>query len=301
MPLIDLAAMTSADGRVQAGLVGRNILASRSPWLHEQEALAQDIPLDYTLFDFSARGWAHVDVLRLLYAAQMAGFAGLNITHPFKQLVLAYLDELAPSAAKVGAVNTVRFQAGRRIGHNTDVTGFAQSVERGLPGQSLESVIQFGAGGGGAATAHALLGLGVRHLTLVDTANARRDQLAAQLHTQYPGADIQSKQDAPASFEGIDGVVNATPVGMASYPGTPFRTDLLSARQWVADIVYFPLETQLLQDARKLGCATLEGRGMAVFQAADAFDIFTGRLANRERMLASFDVFDGCPPLAGAA
>jgi shikimate dehydrogenase len=257
--------------------------------------------LDYTLFDFSARGWADEDVARLMDAAQMAGFAGLNITHPFKQLVLAYLDELAPSAAKVGAVNTVRFQAGRRIGHNTDVTGFAQSVERGLPGQSLESVIQFGAGGGGAATAHALLNLGVRRLILVDAAAGRRDQLAAQLHAQYPDADILPKSEAPASFAGIDGVVNATPVGMASYPGTPFRTDLLSERQWVADIVYFPLETQLLQEARKLGCATLEGRGMAVFQAADAFDIFTGRPANRERMLASFDVFDGCPPLAGAA
>jgi shikimate dehydrogenase len=286
---VENAMIGNLGGKLLVGLVGRNILASRSPWLHEQEGVAQGLHLTYTLFDFEARGWTRDELPRLLDAAQLIGFSGLNITHPFKQDVIAFLDALAPSAEKVGAVNTVRFENGRRIGHNTDVTGFAESVRRGLPAAKLDRVVQFGAGGGGSATAHALLGLGAGELILVDADAERRARLAAQLAQAYPAARIMDVSDGQAHVAAADGVVNATPVGMASYPGTPFDTAALAAAQWVADIVYFPLETQLLRDARQRGCRTLPGSGMAVFQAAGAFDIFTGRMADRDRMVASFD------------
>lgn len=301
MSQLNLAIEEKGKGQLFAGLVGRNILASRSPWLHQEEARAQGIDLTYHLFDFTARGWSDADLPRLLDSAQAAGFSGLNITHPFKQAVLGHLDSLSPAAVKVGAVNSVQFIDRQRIGHNTDVTGFAQSVQRGLSGQALSTLVQFGAGGGGSATAHALLELGAQDFTLVDADSVRRTALAAHLADHYPHAIIRTRDTAPSSFDGVDGIVNATPVGMASYPGTPFDTHLLSSAQWVADIVYFPLETQLLKAARALGCATLAGSGMAVFQAADAFDIFTGLTAKRERMVASFDRFDCRPPLAGAA
>lgn len=283
--------MEKFGGKLLTGLVGQNILASRSPWLHEQEAAAQGCDLTYVLFDFMARGWTKADLPRLLDAAQLIGFSGLNVTHPFKQDVIPLLDDLAPSAQKVGAVNTVRFVDGRRVGHNTDVTGFGESVRRGLPNALLNRVVQFGAGGGGSATSHALLDLGAKELVLVDADSARRDKLACQLAAEFPSAAITQTDDGNAFIAAADGIVNATPVGMAAYPGTPFDTNLLAASQWVADIVYFPLETQLLRDAKSRGCATLAGSGMAVFQAADAFDIFTGRTADRARMLDSFDAF----------
>lgn len=278
-------------GTLLTGLVGRNILASGSPWLHESEARAQGLSLTYVLFDFAARGWSAPDLPKLLDAAQFLGFSGLNVTHPFKQDVIPFLDELAPSARKVGAVNTVHFSKGRRIGHNTDVTGFAENVRRGLPGVPLGCVVQFGAGGGGSATAHALLDLGATELVLVDANAERRAQLARQLAAEFPAAQIVETADGASHVKKADGIVNATPVGMAAYPGTPFDTSLLSSAQWVADIVYFPLQTQLLKDAQAQGCATLAGSGMAVFQAADAFDIFTGHTADRTRMLESFEAF----------
>lgn len=287
----DEAQYDKLGGKLLTGLVGQNILASRSPWLHEQEAAALGLHLTYVLFDFLARGWTSADLPRLLDAAQTIGFSGLNITHPFKQDIIPLLDELAPSARKVGAVNTVQFVGGRRIGHNTDVTGFGESVKRGFPGAKLEKVVQFGAGGGGSATAHALLELGTQELVLVDADTERRNKLAAQLAEEFPSAVLTQTGDGNAVVSTADGIVNATPVGMAAYPGAPFDTTLLAPSQWVADIVYFPLNTQLLTDARLRGCATLPGSGMAVFQAADAFDIFTGRTADRGRMLKSFDAF----------
>jgi shikimate dehydrogenase len=287
----DPALIEKLGGKLLTGLVGQNILASRSPWLHEQEAAALGLQLTYVLFDFASRNWVSADLPRLIDAVQTVGFSGVNVTHPFKQHVIPLLDELAPSAQKVGAVNTVHFVGNKRIGHNTDVTGFGHSLQRGLPGAKLDRIVQFGAGGGGSATAHALLGLGAKELVLVDADASRRGRLADQLAEEFPLAAITQTDDGNAVISAADGIVNATPVGMVAYPGTPFDTSLLTSAHWVADIVYFPLETQLLCEARSRGCATLAGSGMAVFQAADAFDIFTGRTADRLRMLKSFDAF----------
>lgn len=292
MPVIKQARPLEAGvDTIRTGLLGREILASRSPWIHQHEAEAQGFALSYDLFDFAAKGWGNDLLGPQLDRLRADGFAGVNITHPFKQAVLPMLDELAASAANVGAVNTVRFADGKSIGHNTDITGFAESFRRGLEGASLNRVVQFGAGGGGSATANALLSLGVRELTIVDADDTRRDQLAARLKAGYPDAAIVALAMDEASTLGIDGVVNATPMGMAAHPGMALDPDWLHGELWVADIVYFPLETALLKQARARGCRVLDGRGMAVFQAADAFEIFTGARADRDRMLASFDDF----------
>lgn len=280
---------------IRTGLVGREILASRSPWIHEQEARAQGLPLRYELFDFTARAMADAALGDLLNALQQQGFAGVNVTHPFKQQVVPLLDGLAPAAASVGAVNTVRLLDGRKIGHNTDVTGFAESVRTGLAGASLAHVVQFGAGGAGSATATALLTLGTQRLTLVDSDEARRQALAERLLAAFPLAEVRTCAVADASLSDAQGVVNATPVGMAAHPGTPFDVAALHDGLWVADIVYFPLETALLREAKARGLRVLDGKGMAVFQAADAFDIFTGAHADRARMLTSFDEFGASP------
>ena len=274
--------------RFLAGLLGRDILASGSPALHESEAKAQGAQLSYLLFDFAQRGWAEQHLPKTLDAAATLGFSGLNVTHPFKQSIMPYLDELSPGAEQVGAVNTVSFAGGRMSGFNTDVTGFEESVRRGLPGASLDHVIQFGAGGGGAATAHALLGLGARRLTLFDTDEARAQALAADLRRLFADAPIEVGVDIETAAGTASGLVNATPIGMDNYPGSAVPFELLQPRMWVADIVYFPLETLLLREARLRGCRTLDGTGMVVFQAASAFEIFTDLQADRARMLKSF-------------
>jgi shikimate dehydrogenase len=274
--------------RILTGLIGRHIGPSRSPWLHEREAQAQGLDLIYALLDFAAMGCDESALCSRIEAAAMEGYVGLNVTHPYKHAVIACLDELAPSASTVGAVNTVKLAGGKRVGHNTDVTGFADSMREGLRGASLERVLQLGAGGGGAATAHALLELGARKVLVCDRDPARSAALVRSLQRLAGSSCAQAVGAAEDFIADVDGVVNATPMGMAADPRAPFDTALLSARQWVADIVYFPLETALLRAARARGCRSLDGSGMAVYQAAAAFEIFTGRTADRARMRRSF-------------
>ena len=278
---------------VQVGLVGREILASRSPWLHEREAHAQELLLRYELVDFTARGLADADLARVLAELGASGFAGINVTYPFKQAVIPLLTRLSPEVEQIGAVNTVLFRGEERIGFNTDVTGFAEAVRLGLTGARLAAVVQLGAGGGGSATAFALLQLGTSRLTLVDTDASRAAALSARLARAFPGREILlgAAADLVAIVRTCDGIVNATPLGMAKSPGTALPPRLLEPRHWVADIVYFPLETELLRAAAAKGCRVLDGSAMAVGQAAAAFEIFTARRADWSRMLEAFHAF----------
>jgi shikimate dehydrogenase len=277
--------------RILVGLIGRGILASRSPRMHECEADSQGLRLVYALFDFAELGLVQADLPRMLAAAELAGFSGVNVTHPFKQAVLAHLDELAPAAQRVGAVNTVAFRGGRRIGYNTDVSGFMRGFERALPSAALDSVVQIGAGGAGAATAHALLEMGVGRLAIHDIDTRRADALVANLAKHFDAARLAVCADPLAAIASADGVVHATPVGMAEHPGTAVPEDALHSALWVADIVYFPLETALLSAARRVGCRVMDGGGMAVYQAVGAFELFTGRAASAERMGQTFRSF----------
>ncbi len=273
---------------IRSGLLGRSILSSRSPWLHEQEARAQGVDLDYTLFDFTDRGLDDAELPAMLARLSDEGFAGVNVTYPFKQMVIPLLDDLSDTAAAVGAVNTVALRDGRMVGHNTDLTGFRDNLRFTLPDATLDRVLQLGAGGAGAAVANALLSLGVGRLDLYDIDAERASLLAGQLAGRYPGQDITVRAPGDCNADTVDGIVNTTPIGMASKPGTPINPAQLRTRQWVADIVYFPLDTALLQAARARGCATLDGSGMVVRQAAMAFEIITGLKADPQRMLRSF-------------
>jgi len=268
--------------RHQVGLIGAGIAGSLSPALHEREAAEQGMEYAYRLLDIGEREPVPADLGGLLEQARSAGFGGLNITHPCKQDVVPHLDELSPDAAALQAVNTVVFEAERVVGHNTDTTGFAESFERGLEDASLDHVVLLGAGGAGTAVGHAALRLGARRLTVVDIDRERAVSCALQL---------DSDRAVPGSLDDLadaDGLIHATPVGMDGHPGLPLDEDLLHPGLWVAEVVYRPLETQLLRHARALGCRTLDGGGMAVFQAAGSFELFTGVRPDRERMLRHF-------------
>jgi shikimate dehydrogenase len=282
---------------VVVGLIGSGIGPSLSPALHEAEADALGLRYVYRRLDIDALGLAPEQVGELVAAAGLAGFDGLNITHPCKQLVLPHLDELSPDAAALGAVNTVVFTDGRAVGHNTDWSGFARNVDRGLPDAATDRVVLLGAGGAGAAVAHALLTLGTGRLTVLDVDAARAHELAGSLVGRFgagraEGGDLTGLADAVAS---ADGLVHATPTGMAAHPGSPVPADLLRPQLWVADVVYRPLETELVRTARERGCRVLDGGGMAVFQAVDSFRLFTGVEPDAARMTASFAALVDAP------
>jgi shikimate dehydrogenase len=271
-----------------AGLVGSGIGASRTPRLHEREGAEQGLRYVYRLIDLDVLGLGSESLPDILTAAQRFGFSGLNVTHPCKQTVMPFLDELSVEAAALGAVNTVVLKDGRRIGHNTDRSGFETSFARELPDVRRTHVVQLGAGGGGAAVAYALLSLGVDKLSIIDTQQQRAEVLAVAMDKRFGPSRAIANPDLASAMAAADGVVNATPQGMARYPGSPLPATLLRPELWVADIVYFPLETELLREARALGCRTMSGGGMAVFQAADAFRLFTGQEPDCERMLRHF-------------
>ncbi len=202
--------------------------------------------------------------------------------------MIPLLDELSPDAQALGAVNTVVLRDGRRRGENTDWWGFAEAFRRNMADAALDRVVQLGAGGAGAAVAHALSRLGVRQLTIQDVDAGRAAALAGNLNARFGEGRAVACTDLASAMAAADGLVHCTPTGTAAHPGLPLPQALLRPALWVAEIVYFPLETALLRAARALGCRTLDGGGMAVFQAVEAFRLFTGLNPDAERMMLHF-------------
>jgi shikimate dehydrogenase len=288
--------------RVLLGLVGAGIGASLSPALHEREAGRLGLRCLYRTIDLAELGLGPDAVGDVIAAARLTGFAGVNVTHPCKQTVIEHLDAVAPEAAALGAVNTVVFAGDRAVGHNTDATGFAEGFARGLPDAELRRVVLLGAGGAGAAVGHAALALGADRLTVVDLDGARAAALARSLGRRFGDERVRSGEpDAlPDLLADADGLIHATPTGMAGRPGMPLPADLLHPGLWIADIVYRPLDTELLMHARDAGCRTLDGGRMVVLQAAASFALFTGVEPDRERMLRHFGRLVDRPAAAGA-
>jgi len=279
-----------SDGRraFLIGLVGRGIQLSRTPAMHEAEGRSHGMAYIYRLIDADLMGQAELS--EMLDYADHFGFDGLNVTFPYKQAILPLLDELSDSAAALESVNTVVLRNGKRFGHNTDMWGFAESFRRGLADVSRDQVLLIGAGGAGSAVGHALLESGVGRLLILDKDASRAAILATRLSARFGGG--RASVATEAAVAAADGIVNATPVGMAKLPGTPIDPTALRPHQWVADIIYFPLETELLAAARRRGCRTLSGEGMAIYQAARAFQLFTGVAPDVERMRSAFAAHD---------
>jgi shikimate dehydrogenase len=157
-----------------------------------------------------------------------------------------------------------------------------------LPGKQNCTVLLLGAGGAGRAVARALLNLGVPEVLIFDTDARRARDLVSLINHGVPAGSAAIVENLEAAVGRCEGIVNASPVGMAKYPGLPLPESALTARHWVADIVYFPERTELVKLAEALGCPTLRGTGMAVFQAAKSFELFSGLSPDKERMMRSY-------------
>ncbi|MCK3770687.1 shikimate dehydrogenase [Microbacterium aerolatum] len=291
MTVTDLDTTVSARRpAVLIGLIGEGVTPSLSPPMHELEGARHGMHYVYRTIDLAPAEGTPEYLEALLRAARRLGFNGLNITHPVKQAVVPLLDDLSDSARAVGAVNTVVFTDAGTIGHNTDVTGFDAALRDAFGVEPLERVVLLGTGGAGSAVATALAQRPVTDLVLIDQVPERASALAAQVNA-LDAASVRAADlgDLPGVLAGADLVVNATPIGMAAHPGTPFDVALLPDGIRVADIVYRPADTALLQAARARGIRTMSGLGMAMHQAADAFEIFTGERADRTAMLADLN------------
>jgi len=265
--------------------------------MHESEAEYQGVPLIYKLIDLKALSLSLEALGDLVAWAEDSGFAGLNITHPCKQTATAFVDTLSEDAAAVGAINTIVFENGRRIGQNTDCFGFAQSFQEDMVGVAPGKVVLLGAGGAGSAVGHALMRCGVKSLAIHDIDRARTERLAGQLVRRFGPGTARAVSDVSEALSVCDGLVNATPIGTDDHPGIPVDPALLRPELWVADIIYFKSETELLSCARQIGCRTMSGKGMAVYQAARAFELFTGRKPDVARMRSCFDAAGAVRPI----
>jgi shikimate dehydrogenase len=273
----------AASKKLLTGLIGAPIAHSASPAMHERAAEALGLRGHYQLIEVAGADAAGLAMM--LEGVRRLGFAGVNVTFPYKEAVVPLLDELAPTAAAMGAVNTVVVRDNRLIGHNTDTTGFARAVAP-LLAPSGNAVAVIGTGGVGKAIAFALASLEVSDIRIFDSDRARAEKLAALLARQGGARVAASVEDA---LEGATGLVNGTPVGMLPDRGIPVEATLLHQGLWVADAVYSPLITPLLAAAQAKGARIMTGRELAIYQAADAFELFTGLAPSTEVMGEAFD------------
>jgi shikimate dehydrogenase len=273
----------AAPKKLLTGLIGAPIAHSASPAMHERAAEALGLRGHYQLIEVA--GADATGLSTMLEGVRRLGFAGVNVTFPYKEAVVPLLDELAPGAAAMGAVNTVVVKDGRLIGHNTDTTGFARAVKP-LLAPSGNAVAVIGTGGVGKAIAFALASQKVADIRIFDSEPERAEKLAALLATHGGARVAASVEDA---LEGATGLVNGTPVGMLPNRGTPVPAALLHDKMWVADAVYSPLITPLLAAAQAKGAQIMTGRELAIYQAADAFELFTGLAPSTEVMGEAFD------------
>jgi len=271
------------------GLIGRNIQGSLSPALFADAFAGAGIDGFYHLMDADRLPGRQLP--QLLDAIKVAGFAGANITYPFKQDIIPLLDAVDPEAAQVGAVNTIAIAASAHTtGYNFDRRGWRNSFAETLGADSAQgkTVVLIGAGGAGRAVAFALMDLGVAAVVLHDLDASRTNALQADVARHYGAARCRLSDNLERDIAAADGIVNATQTGMTGFPGNPVPVSAIKATHWAADVIYTPVETEFLKAASTKGARTLNGSGMCVHQAVEAFTLLSGVKPDVARLHRAF-------------
>lgn len=272
-----------------AGVIGWPVAHSLSPrlqgfWLREHQIDGAYVPLPVRPNDFSAS----------LRALSSCGFAGVNVTIPHKESAVALCDELTEDARAIGAVNTVTFdKSGRLKGHNSDGFGFLENLKQGAPTWRPDEspALILGAGGAARAIIHVLLKAGVPEIRLTNRTRARAEKLA----TEFGSLRVVEWEEHALAARECGLLVNTTSLGMTGTETLEFNLDNLPKAAVVTDIVYKPLETKLLADARARGNPTVDGLGMLLHQARPGFEAWFGVSPNVSDELRSF-VLAGLTP-----
>lgn len=276
-----------AERRALIGLIGGNIQHSLSPAMHEAAGASIGIDVRYHLIDAGVLGFTAVDLPKLLDGVRHLGFAGVNVTHPFKEAVVPCVDSLDAAAQRIGSINTIVVRERKLVGCNTDFSGFLTAWRHVFGDLRPGRVALIGAGGVGRAIGHALATLGADALHIIDVDGTRAEALVRSVLAANPSLRIAAARDV-AALQDIDGIINATPVGTYSYPGLPISEPSISAA-WVADAIYTPLETRFIAAARSAGATIMTGGELAIGQAVDAFALFFGQPAPLGVMRATFE------------
>lgn len=267
-------------GLTLTGIIGYPIEHTLSPQLHN--AAFQALNLNWLYLPFSVKPEA---VKEAVFGFKALNFAGFNVTLPHKQAVAELVDALSPEAELAGAVNTVKINEGKLVGYNTDIGGFLASLkEIGLQ-PAGKTALLIGAGGAGLAVAVALAQAQIKKVVILNRTVKKAENLRRKLsNLAIEALCLADFKEAVDLREEIELVVNATSVGMAANPGLPVPVELITEKQLVYDLIYTPVETELIKLAKSKGCRTLNGLSMLVHQGALAFQIWTEKPAPIETM-----------------
>lgn len=258
---------------IRLGLIGDNILRSRSPDLHR---LAGELVGLQVTYDRLIPRELGRDFDAVFDHCAASGYRGINVTYPYKETVARRVATPDPLVRSVGAVNTVVFDSAGAVGYNTDLTGFMATYRDAFGTRAPGPVALIGAGGVGKAIAFALLGLGAEALHIFDTDAGRAQSLAEALAVATSRLHVEVHQSVVAAAARAEGVINCTPVGMAGFAGTPLPAEAFAGRRWAFDAVYTPLDTTFLHDAASAGLHCVSGFELFFHQGIQAFRIFTG-------------------------
>jgi shikimate dehydrogenase len=260
---------------IRLGLIGDNIRDSRSPDLHRLAGRLCGLEVEYELLVPRELGR---DFDAAFERCRDGGLNGVNVTYPYKELVVSRLAVRSPDVARVGSSNTVVFTPDGPVGYNTDYLGFIAAYRAHFGGRPAGRVAIVGTGGVGRAIAFGLAALGASELRLIDAEPERAVRLAGALGTLSPAPPVRVESDVAAVLRGADGVVNCTPIGMTGRPGSAIPAHLLGGQSWAFDAVYTPIDTEFLRAATAAGMETLSGYELFFQQGIKAFELFTGRV-----------------------
>lgn len=257
------------------------------PLGHSVSPPMQQAAFDYYQLDLRYQAWEAEPAQfgAIMERLRQPSTVGANVTIPYKETVLPMIDELDELARQIGAVNTIVNREGKLSGYNTDAEGFVQAL-RHLGGfePAGKRVVLLGAGGAARAVSFALARAGVRSLAITDIVAERSQGLSSSLRSlgvETYVLDPEGKELKDALLN-CDLMVNCTPVGMkhsTTEGQSPLKAELIPKEALIYDVVYNPIETQLLLDAKAVGARTLGGLGMLVYQGAKAFELWTGKEA----------------------
>ena len=262
------------------GVIGHPIEHSFSPPMHNNAYKLMNMDYKYVPFHVEVENLKHV-----ITSAKTLNIKGLNVTIPHKTTIIPYLDEIDETAEKIGAVNTINFKDGIAKGYNTDGIGAIVSIEK-YTSLKDKNIMIIGAGGASKAITFTLLNKNITQLIVANRSKDNAQKLITNLknQTNFENIDFINIKKTDNVIDDVDIIINTTPIGM--YPkdevAPPIKTDKISSKHTVMDIIYNPLETQLLKQSKKQGATTIPGTHMLINQGIKAFEIFTGKTPSYE-------------------
>jgi len=273
------------------GIFGHPVSQSLSPAMHN--AAFEHLGLDcvYLAFDVDPR-----NIDKAVNSIRNLGLCGVNVTIPHKQSVMAGLDEIAPEASMVGAVNTIVNEDGRLKGYNTDVSGVLRALHFELEFVPQDkNILIVGAGGASRAVIVAMCTGGARSIAIANRTYFKAQELSEEFSPRFgdigfSAAPLEDAARVAQMMEQTDIVINCSSAGMGDIEPLRLPLDLLDENCVVYDLVYKPAVTPLVRDSRALGLKAESGLGMLLYQGVDAFEIWTGENAPVEVMREALSV-----------